>query len=482
MRRYGGLWDQVVRWENLLLAAKKAQRGKRARHAVAGFNFDQERELLAIQSELTDGSYRPGAFRSHWVTRPKARMISVAPYRDRVVHHALMNVLEPILDRHFHPDSYACRKGKGTHAAANRLQRLMGRKRYALQCDIRKFFPSIDHEVMKATFRRLIKDPRVLWLMDLIVDASNEQERAVAWYPGDDLLTPLERRHGLPIGNLTSQWFANWMLNDLDHWVTSHLGVGGYVRYCDDFILLDDDWRVLRRALGSVVEHLRSKRLSLHGRKVVLRPTRCGVTFVGYRIWPTHRIVRKDNVRAFRRRVRWMRQAYREGRVGLDHIQPRLASWIAHARQAASERLIARLSREWRFTRGGTDTASCPSRRQLEQQCDQLPVHVPQHENAVESEQQQRVPVGPALSGSDESSARNRAVHGRRERGLESPGPAPVLFGGDIAADGRICVGRSDGAGRPGAEGPIRRLGDRGRQRRVSEKEDACMAGALICA
>jgi len=123
---------------------------------VQRFNFAQEKELLQLQEELETGTYQPGQFRSHWIYKPKKRLISAAPYRDRVVHHALMNILEPILDRHFHPESYACRKDKGTHAAANRLQSFMRRYRYALQCDIRKFFPSIDHQVLKDTFRRLI--------------------------------------------------------------------------------------------------------------------------------------------------------------------------------------------------------------------------------------------------------------------------------------------------------------------------------------
>lgn len=162
---------------------------------------------------------------SHWIDRPKRRLISAAPYRDRVVHHALMNVLEPILERRFHPHSYACRKGKGTHAAADRLQNLMRRRRYALQCDVRKFFPSIDHLLLKGTCRRFVKDGRVLGLLDLIIDHSNEQEAVVEWFAGDDLWAPWERRRGLPIGNLTSQWLANAYLDDLDHFVTSRLGI-----------------------------------------------------------------------------------------------------------------------------------------------------------------------------------------------------------------------------------------------------------------
>lgn len=351
MKRYGRLWERLVGWENLVLAAHKAQRGKRDRYDVQRFNFTQEIQLLRLSEELESGRYRPGAFRSHWITRPKPRLISAAPYLDRVVHHALMNVLELILDRHFHPDSYACRKGKGTHAAADRLQQFMRRYRYALQCDIRKYFPSIDHMILKDAFRRLIKDRRVLALMDLIVDTSNDQEPVLAWFEGDDLFAPIERRRGLPIGNLTSQWFANWMLNDLDHFVTSGLRIGGYVRYCDDFILLHNDRAMLKEALKKVGERLATLRLQLREEKLAVRPVRSGLSFMGYRTWPTHRLVRKENVRNFRRRVRWMKRAYGRRQIHWEDIKMRLYSWMGHARQADSERLIQRLSRDWIFSR-----------------------------------------------------------------------------------------------------------------------------------
>jgi len=457
MKRYGQLWDQVVCWENLVLAARKAQRGKRSRVAVQSFNFEQEARLLRIQRELQDGTYRPGEFRTHHITEPKPRLISAAPYRDRVVHHALMNVLEPILDRHFHSHSYACRRGKGTHAAADRLQALMRGHRYALQCDVRKFFPSIDHESLKTTFRRLIKDRRVLWLMDLIVDCSNDQESVQEWFEGDDLFTPGERRRGLPIGNLTSQWFANWMLNDLDHFVTSGLGIGAYVRYCDDFVLLRNDREVLNDAVGRVRERLARVRLRLHEQKLFVKPVRAGVTFVGYRMWPTHRLVRKENVRRFRRRVRWLRQAYAEGVIDWEDIKPRLQSWMAHARHANSERLIRRLSREWKFSRGGAERGPCSARRQLEQQCEQLPMCEPQQQHARQPEQQQRVPVGPALSdGVKRHRARNHLVQGSGERGEGSPGSAPVSSVSECRTDGRTCVVGPGGSGRPSADGPIR--------------------------
>ena len=351
MKRPGGLWEQVVRWDNLLLAARKAQRGKRDRAVVQRFNFFREWELLRLQRELVDGRYEPGPFRSHWIDRPKRRLISAAPYRDRVVHHALMNVLEPILDRRFHPHSYACRKGKGTHAAADRLQNLMRRRRYALQCDVRKYFPSIDHLLLKATCRRFVKDGRVLGLLDLIIDHSNEQEAVEEWFPGDGLWAPWERRRGLPIGNLTSQWLANAYLDDLDHFVTSRLGIGGYVRYCDDFVLLHDDRRRLRAAVAEVCDFLAVRRLRLHGGRRSVTPVRAGLTFVGYRIWPTHRLLPKSNVRRLRRRVRWMKRAYAAGRIGREDVRRRLAGWIGHALRANSVRLLARMSRDWSFGR-----------------------------------------------------------------------------------------------------------------------------------
>ena len=354
MRRYGGLWEPVVSWDNLLLAARKARRGKRARAAVQRFEFDLERQLLSLQRELVDGAYRPGGFTTHWISRPKARLISAAPYRDRVVHHMLMNVLEPILDRHFHPHSYACRKGRGTHAAADRLQRLMGRCRYVVQFDVRKYFPSIDHQILKGMFRRLIKDRRVLGLMDTIVDNSNRQEDVTDYFPGDTLFSPQGRRRGLPIGNLTSQWMANWYLTGLDHYVTSGLGIGGYVRYCDDFLVLHNNRAVLLDVAFRVRVFLDGLRLRSHEDRESVRPAHAGAAFVGYRLWSSHRLIRKSNIRQFRRRVAWMRREYAAGRAEWSDIRPRLDSWIGHARQADSERLLWRLDCEWVFTRKRT--------------------------------------------------------------------------------------------------------------------------------
>ncbi len=172
---------------------------------------------------------------------PKPRKISAAPYRDRVVHHALCNVIVPIFERTFIADSYANRLGFGTHRALKRFTQFARSSRYILQCDIRKYFPSIDHEILKRLLRRKIKCADTLWLIDTIIDNSNEQEPVIEYFPGDGLLTPIERRRGLPIGNLTSQFFANIYLNGLDHFVKEQLRASKYLRYVDDFALFADD-------------------------------------------------------------------------------------------------------------------------------------------------------------------------------------------------------------------------------------------------
>lgn len=237
MKRYNNLWPEIITFENLLLAARQAQKGKRFRDNVLAFNYNLERELAQLQHELTSKTYQPGTYRTFRVMEPKPRMISAAPYRDRVVHHALCNIIVPPFERTFISTSYANRVGFGTHRALKRFTHLARTHRYILQCDLKKYFPSIDHEILKRLIRRKLKCEDTLWLIDKIIDNSNEQEIVLDHFPGDDLITPLNRRRGLPIGNLTSQFFANIYLNGFDHFVEEHLKIRQYVRYVDDFAL-----------------------------------------------------------------------------------------------------------------------------------------------------------------------------------------------------------------------------------------------------
>jgi retron-type reverse transcriptase len=289
VKRVGNLWPTLTSFENLLRAAEKARKGKRFRPAVAAFHFDLEHQLWSLHDELSTKSYRPGGYRSFFLCEPKKRQISAAPYRDRVVHHALTNVLEPIFERSFIPDSYACRKGKGTHAAVDRCQQFARRFRYVLKADIQKFFPSLDHEILKGLVAGKVKDPDVLWLVGRIIDHSNPQEPVQDWFPGDDLFTPGQRRRGIPIGNQTSQFFANVYLDPLDHFAKDRLQVGGYVRYVDDFLVFADDKKQLADVQRRIAEFLTRLRLRLHPTKNVVFPVRQGIGSLGYRVFPMHR-------------------------------------------------------------------------------------------------------------------------------------------------------------------------------------------------
>ncbi len=361
MKRLGILWERMISFESLVAAAQAAARGKRYKPGAARFLFHLEPELLRLQRELTTKAYRPGPYRVFTIYEGKTRQISAAPFRDRVVHHALTRVLEPIFERSFCFDSYACRKGKGTHAAVDRCQAFARRYKYVLKADVRRFFPSIDHQILKTLIARKIKDPDVLWLTGLIIDHSNPQQPALMWFPGDDLFTPIERSKGLPLGNQTSQFFANVYLDPLDHYVTDRLRLS-YVRYVDDFLIFADDKRRLHEVRREVERFLEALRLQIHPNKSVVFPCEEGLRFLGYRVFPTHRLLAQENVRRFRRRMGWMQREFARGRIGFETIRPRIMSWIGHARHANTYRLRTRLFDTMRFQRAAAKPSSAPGR------------------------------------------------------------------------------------------------------------------------
>ncbi len=352
MKRYGNLWPQIIEFSNLLSSARKAQRGKRFRENVLSFNYGLERELLKLHDELVSKTYLPGAYRTFQIVEPKKRMISAAPYRDRVVHHALCNVIAPIFERTFISDSYANRVGFGTHRALRRFTHFARSSRYALQCDVRKYFPSIDHEILKAIVRRKIKCRETLWLIDTIIDASNEQEQVEEYFPGDDIFSPFERRRGLPIGNLTSQFLANVYLNGFDHFVKEQLKAEKYIRYVDDFALLSDDRRFLEEARLAVEYHLAGLRLKIHPVKSQLFETRKGANFLGFRVLPDRIRVRAENLRRARRRLRRLQASYRRNEVGFEKVTHSMQSWIAHLEHGDTWQLRERIFSSLVFARG----------------------------------------------------------------------------------------------------------------------------------
>ena len=362
VKRHGHLWERLCSFEALLEAAEQARRGKRFRPGVAAFHFHLEPALCRLVRELASGTWEPGPYRQFVIHQPKRRVISAAPYRDRVVHHALVNVLEPIFERTFIADSFACRRGKGTHAAVRRCRKFARRSRYVLKADIKKFFPSVDHEIAKRLVARKIKDRRVLALLGQIIDSSSGQEPVIDWFPGDDLFTPLGRRRGIPIGNQTSQFLANVYLDPLDHFVKERLGAKGYVRYVDDFLVFSDDKAQLGEFRRAIAGFLHGLRLRLHPRKNVIAPVADGIRFVGYRVFPSHVLLPKENVRRFLRRARRMQADYAGGAIDAAEVKTRLMSWLGHARQADTHRLRERLLATLSFRRAAVGPP-CAARR-----------------------------------------------------------------------------------------------------------------------
>ena len=351
MKRFGNLWHQITDWENLLLASRYAQKGKRFRDNVLQFNYNLERELFQLQTELKHQTYQPRRYKTFRIYDPKPRLISAAPYRDRVVHHALCNIIIPLIEPSFIADSYANRRGFGTHRALKRFTKFFRSHDYILQCDIRKYFPSIDHEILKGIIRRKLKCPETLWLIELIIDNSNLQEPVLDYFPDDNLLTPLERRHGLPIGNLTSQFFCNWYLNGFDHFVKEKLKVKKYLRYVDDFALFSNDYLFLKEARVAMETYLQTLRLKLHPAKTQLFETGYGANFLGFRILNDRIRVRNDNLSRGRKRLKQMKSDYLQGKISFEKVNQRLQSWIAHLEHGDTYRLRQDINQQWDFSK-----------------------------------------------------------------------------------------------------------------------------------
>lgn len=283
-----GLAD-VASWENLRWASRNAARGKRRRPDVEGWLLREESELLTLREELLSGSYQPGPYRFFTIFEPKRREIAAAPFRDRVVHHALCNYMAPVLERRFIARSFSCQLGKGTTAARECCRQLTNRHRYVLKCDVRKFFPSIDHAILLGKLDGVSRCAGVRRLVEVILGSFRTDDSAsAAWFPGDDLLAAARPR-GLPIGNLTSQLWGNYYFDALDHWITEAARHGAYLRYTDDFLLFGDDKARLWKLRADIVAQLARVRLKLAEPKSRLLATREGVPFCGFRFQPGRR-------------------------------------------------------------------------------------------------------------------------------------------------------------------------------------------------
>lgn len=367
---------RVSDWENLLLAYRKASKGKRGHPDVAEFEYRLEDNLLQLQRELREQTYQPGEYHSFYIHDPKKRLISAAPFRDRVVHHALCNLIEPVFERSFIYDSYANRIGKGTHKAIDRAQQFAHRFKYVLTCDVRQFFPSIDHEILRGILQKTMSlrggcasrrsNPPVngrilskdiipltggcfaqnarndmMWLIQKILQSGVgvlQEEYDMVYFPGDDLFA-INRPRGLPIGNLTSQFWANCYLNPFDHFVKRKLQCKGYVRYVDDFLLFSNSKAELNQWRKQIIDELGKFRLTVHETKCQPRPVCEGIPFLGFIIYPEHRLLKRQRGIAFQRKYKLARMAHQRGELSFASLTASVQGWVNHVRHANTFRL-----------------------------------------------------------------------------------------------------------------------------------------------
>ena len=332
VKTHKDLYSQIHTWEMLEKAYRKARKGKRGSQPVADFEYAWERHLLQLQGELADKTYRPGSYHSFYIHEPKKRLISAAPFRDRVVHHALCQVIEPIFEARFIHDSYANRVGKGTHRALDRCTYFARRYQYVLPCDIKQHFPAIDHAIMDRILAKPIACADTLWLIDQILASGIgvlAEEYQMVYFPGDDLLA-VNRPRGLPIGNLTSQFWSNCYLNPMDHFIKRELKCPAYLRFVDDCLLFANDKDSLQRWKAAIIDYLVTLRLVIHEERAQPRPVTEGIPFLGFVVYPDHRRVKRRKVVAYRRRLKRLWHAYQTEQIGQSEIVASLRGWLAH--------------------------------------------------------------------------------------------------------------------------------------------------------
>ena len=329
------LWQQVTAPENLWHAYIKAKKGKSRRPDVAKFSMQVEIELADLRHALITGTYQPAGYRQFYIHDRKPRLISSAPFRDRVLHHALIQVVEPLFEAEFSECSWACRQSKGTHQAVQTYQRWAKRYAYALKMDVAEYFHSIDHARLLQKLKKIIDDADIIRLFQSIIESIGSTAGK-----------------GLPIGNLTSQVLGNLYLNDLDHFITDTLRFRTYLRYVDDMVILSDSKTALWSALELIKQKLAEDFLVLHPRKVYVTPTRCGLDLLGYRVYPHFIKLRHDNGYRFRRRLQKNILAYQQGSIDFGKLDASVQAWLGHAKQADTYGLRKALFSDIVITRG----------------------------------------------------------------------------------------------------------------------------------
>jgi retron-type reverse transcriptase len=341
-KSFSYLWERIIDFENLYYAFRKASVGKRYRWESLKFKANLEENLITLQNELLWDMYKPDPYRQFTVKEPKQRLISAPTFRDRVVHNALCQVIGPIFDNRMIYETFACRCGKGTHAAVCHTQKCARKAQrkwsgyYVLKCDIKSFFPSVDHDILIDIIRRHISDKKTMNLVGAIIRSYE---------------SPCQDNKGIPIGALTSQLFANIVLMPFDHWMKEYNHIQFYARYMDDFVILHNDKQHLWELLSRIENYIHDKlKLNLNP-KTGIFPGKNGIDFCGYRIWPSHIKPRKSTIKRAKKRLRKMVRMYKTNPEILEHAKASIMSFLGYIRHCQGWRSAKSLLESIAFKR-----------------------------------------------------------------------------------------------------------------------------------
>lgn len=400
MKRKGNLYDLIISPENLELADRRARKGKGGQRGVKEHDENREENLIRLHAALRDQTYRTSPYHIFTIREPKEREIYRLPYYpDRIVHHAVMNILEPIFMGMFTADTYSCIKGKGIHGAFRKVRSALRDEagtQFCLKMDIRKFYPTIDHKILKQLLRRKFKDERLLWLLDEIIDSAA----------------------GLPIGNYLSQYFANFYLCGFDHWLKEVKRVRYYFRYADDLVILAPDKPTLHALLADIREYLHSRlRVEVKDNYQVFPVWSRGIDFLGYVFRHTHiRLrpsIKKNFARAMATKPSLATAAAYYGwacHADTNHLLKKLLSHEQFQR-IRSKGLHRRLDR-----RKGKN-------RTLIKQADRRPAS---QDRALYQETRDKMPLSPARTGGPEAGSFFRRTGANRRDPKSASGRLPL--------------------------------------------------------
>lgn len=345
MKIYRDIFEKIISPENLFLAWDNFKSDKRKKKDVQKFEWNLEQNIFQLHRELRRGTYKHSTYSSFYIQDPKQRHIHKAEVRDRVLHHAVYSVLNPLFEPTFISNSFSCRVGKGTHKGVAALKKMIikvsrnyTKPCFILKCDIKKFFGTVEHSILKSILKKRIKDERVLWLLEEIISSFSSEQSSIFF------------SKGVPIGNLTSQLFANIYLNEFDQFVKHDLKIKYYARYTDDFVIASTGKDYLQNILKPVGSFLKEKMmLDLHPNKISIRKCGQGIDFLGYITLPHYRLVRIKTRKRIFRKLKERSEEYRTGKIDRKSLEQTLQSYLGVLTHASTHRLGEELQNEFWF-------------------------------------------------------------------------------------------------------------------------------------